>query len=260
MSTQLIGVRVESAKRQADDGNSGAARDQLRGGANLIAKWCARKFAFEDILRIEFCCGVNDLALDRENVFQRRVAFIRRDLCEFRVAQELCGIGQCDGAYTLPRQRPHVARTYHHSVCRKTAWCRIGGKTARKPTRIQIFFAIGCRIPYFDRTKVRQVRIRITEPLHHRKLLLFPERHQGLQGRMQPLPLGKLLHLIARNRQLGSQRRVGRISKGNHGIEAVVGPFQFDQYQQVVVWRGAGDWRGPGDTIHCARHCGTGGT
>ena len=85
---------------------------------------------------------------------------------------------------------------------------------------------------------MRQVWIRITEALHDGELLGLPQRHQGLQCRMQALLIGKLQYLIARDGNSGAQLCIERIGVRNHGVQAVVCTLQFNQHQQLGVRRG----------------------
>ena len=235
VGSRLVLMGIESTQAHANRRDTRRIRRNLRGGTDLVAERPLRKHRAKFAAHIQAGCRLDDVGLDLEDVVQRRIlrepTFFVFD--QFRLALELVRVGQRHAA-RRPRQWPHFVAAQHHAVGKIRARHRVGGEGARQPALVEEFTGVRAGVPDLDRTKMRQVGIRIADAFDDGHLLSLPQGQQRREGRMQAGALRQLHHLVAFDADTRPQCRICRVGKRHHGIEAVIRALEFDQDQQVA--------------------------
>jgi hypothetical protein len=87
---------------------------------------------------------------------------------------------------------------------------------------------------------VRQVGIGVAHALQDGELAPFPGRHERGERGVQRGAVGEPHRLIARDRELRTQARIGRIADRDERVESVIPALELDQHQQVAIGRALG--------------------
>src|SRR5471032_1441607 len=229
---------IETIERQADHrdtlprlrhtGRGISSGQYLHGSLDRCPECTTRKLRLECELaspRTQPVSGLHDFVFHIQDMRERGVAFLQRyRRRKPRLFFELRGIHERDGACAV-RERSHFCAADHHGIGSKSCRHGLRAKCARKPAFVQILIRTRAGIPDLDGSKMREIRLRVTDALHDRELPVFPERHQWLHGGMKTRTLVELDDLFALDADARAQCGVSRSANGMTVFKPSLPPF-----------------------------------
>ena len=96
------------AQREAHDRDAGRIGDDLACGVDRVAEGARRKFGRERAAGVEMRRGLHDVGFDLEDVLEGLVVRLARRRREARLAQELIGVRERDGARAAAGERAEI--------------------------------------------------------------------------------------------------------------------------------------------------------